>query len=65
MGHDEPNLLREKYEKALTSYEAISSALNRHLREGTSPTSAELQQEREARAALDAARRAYLEAWMP
>ena len=58
------NLLRKEYERALASYEAACSVLNRHLIAGTHPTTGELQREREARALLDAARRSYLDAWL-
>ena len=60
---DALNLLRERYEQALTKYETVCSALNHHMLEVTSPTAAQLRRESEARAALDAARRAYFEAW--
>jgi hypothetical protein len=58
------DLLRETYERALASYEAVCAALNRHLLAGTHPGPDEVQRERAARAALETARRAYLDAWM-
>jgi hypothetical protein len=61
---EELNLLRERYERALASYEAVCSVLNKRLAGGTQPSAKELEHERDARVALDAARRAYLDAWM-
>jgi hypothetical protein len=61
---EELNLLRETYERALVSYEAVCSTLNRQFAAGMRPSAEELEQERNARLELDAARRAYLEAWM-
>ena len=61
---EELNLLRARYEQALASYEGVCSALNRHLRSATRPSPEELQRERDARAALELARSAYLEVWM-
>ena len=61
---EESDLLRETYEQALAGYEAVSSALNRHLVAGTRPSAEDLQRERDARAALELARRSYLDAWM-
>jgi hypothetical protein len=61
---EELNLLREAYEHALGSYEAIALALNRHLAAGTRPSAAELQRERDARAQLEQARRLFLDAWL-
>ena len=58
------NLLRVRYEQALSSYEAVCSELNQYLRVGTQPMSADLKREEEARAALEAARRLYLDTWM-
>jgi hypothetical protein len=58
------DLLRETYERALASYEAVCAALNRHLLAGTRPSPGDIQRERDARATLEAARRAYLDAWM-
>jgi hypothetical protein len=66
MGDDEDlNVLRETYERALARYEAVSSALNRQLLAGTPPRPEDIQCERDAKAALDIARRAYLGAWLP
>lgn len=61
---DDLTLLRERYEQALTAYEAVCSQLNRKLIAGMQPGSEDLQREREARATLDSTRRAYLDAWM-
>jgi hypothetical protein len=58
------NLLREAYERALASYEAVSSVLHRRLLAGTHPAREDAQREQDARAALEKARRAYLDAWM-
>ena len=60
---EEPNVLRETYEQALACYEAVCSALNRQLVAGTRPSAEDLQRERDARAALELARRSYLDAW--
>jgi hypothetical protein len=57
-------VLRERYERALAGYEAVCSALNRHLLAGSRPSAAELERERDARAVLEAARREYLDVWM-
>jgi len=57
-------LLRDTYEQALVSYEAVCSALNRHLAAGERPSTEAVQREQEARVVLDAARRSYLDAWM-
>ena len=56
-------LLREDYQRALASYEGISAVLNRHFLHRSRASPAELQSEREARAVLADARRAYLKAW--
>jgi hypothetical protein len=56
-------LLRERYERALASYETIVSVLNRHIVRRTSASAEELQRLREAKEALDDARRSYLETW--
>ena len=65
MGNAEDlHLLRETYEQALANYEAVCSALNRHLAGGERPSTQALQREQEARVVLDAARRSYLDAWM-
>jgi hypothetical protein len=61
---NELTLLREKYEQALASYEAVCSALNRHLRAATDPSPEQLQRELNGRAALQTARDAYLDALM-
>jgi hypothetical protein len=58
------NLLRERYERAIAGYEAMCSTLNRQLLAGTRASPEDLQRERETKAALDAARRSYLDAWM-
>ena len=56
-------LLRDKYQQALASYEAICVVLNRHLLHRTRATPDELLREREARTVLADARHAYLDAW--
>lgn len=61
---EELKLLRDGYEKALASYEAIASVLNRHFVGGRRPSEIELQRERDARAELDRARRLFLDAWL-
>jgi hypothetical protein len=61
---EELNLLRDNYEHALAGYEAVCSALNRHLIAGTPPGAADLARERDARILLDTARRSYLDALM-
>jgi hypothetical protein len=61
---EELSLLRERYERALAHYEAVCSVLNLHLAAGTQPSAEDHDNERVARVALDAARRAYLDAWM-
>jgi hypothetical protein len=58
------DLLRGVYERALASFEAVSSTLNRNLLAGTHPSPEDLQRERDARADLERARGAYLDAWM-
>jgi hypothetical protein len=57
------DLLRERYERALASYETACSVLNRHLLDLTRASAEEMQREREAKAVLDDARLAYLDAW--
>jgi hypothetical protein len=57
-------LLRDKYEHALASYEAVCLELNRHVIAGTRPSSADVARERDARMLLDTARRSYLDALM-
>ena len=57
------NLLRERYERALVSYETACSVLNRHLLNLATASAEELQRAREAKAVLDDARRSYLDAW--
>ncbi len=61
---EELSLLRERYERALARYEAVCSVLNLHLAAGTQPTVEDFGNERDARVELDAARRAYLDAWL-
>jgi hypothetical protein len=61
---EELNLLRDNYEHALASYEAVCLAFNRYLIAGTRPSSADVACERDARLLLDAARRSYLKALM-
>jgi hypothetical protein len=61
---EELTLLRDNYEHALASYEAVCLALNRYLITGARPSSADITREREARMLLDTARRAYLDALM-
>ena len=56
-------LLRETYQQALARYEAVSAVLNRHLLLRSRASADELQRERDARAVLVDARRAYLAAW--
>jgi hypothetical protein len=62
---DELEFLRQVYEQALASYESVCLALHRHMHARTPPTPAEIKLEQEAKAALDTARRAYLDAWKP
>jgi hypothetical protein len=62
---EELKLLRDDYEHALASYEAVCLELNRYLIAGTRPDAADLARERDARVLLDTARRAYLDALIP
>jgi hypothetical protein len=59
---EELTLLRDNYEHALASYEAVCLELNRYLITGTHPSSADITRERESRMLLDTARRSYLDA---
>ncbi len=48
----------------MAGYEAACSTLNRQLVAGVGATQEDLQRERQAKVALDAARRSYLDAWL-
>ena len=61
---EELDLLRARYERAMAGYEAVCSTLNRQLVAGARASHEDLQREREAKVALDAARRSYLDAWL-
>jgi hypothetical protein len=61
---EELDLLRARYELAMAGYEAACSTLNRQLVAGVGATQEDLQRERQAKVALDAARRSYLDAWL-